>query len=68
VTGGRVTRQLASVSSWTYPDSIDQFPTQRSWPMPLLAGQPVLLEAFTVNTGSTGVCTVGVTIPSAVAK
>jgi hypothetical protein len=68
VTGGLVARQLASVATWTLPDSIDQFASQRSWPMPLLAGQPVLLEAFTFNTGTAGVCTVGVTIPNAAAK
>jgi hypothetical protein len=67
-TGGMVTRQLASVTTWSYPDNFDQFASQRSWPLPLQPGQALLLEAFTANTGSTGVLTVGVTVPNPVAK
>ncbi len=59
-----VSSMLANVPVWTSMDEWTKFPTQRSAPLLLVAGQPVLLEAVHCNQWSAGLGQVGVIVPS----
>jgi hypothetical protein len=64
VTKAPISRLLAYVDSWTYPDTYDQKRSQRAEPLTLRAGQAVLLELAAANLAGPGYAHIAVMVPS----
>jgi hypothetical protein len=59
-----VSRLLAFSSSWTPSDNYELYDSQRSEPLVLQAGQPVLLEVTASNWNGPGHVQVAAIVPS----